>query len=144
MNLFVDTSALVKYYYPEAGSDQVEDLILKAKRIFLSELASVEFASALMKKIRMGEISEEDKSLIWDAFKGDLEEANLQVVSLVEDDFLKAAELIFAYGATENLRTLDSLQLVSALKVPNSHFLTADQRLVSLAGKLKLSCSLAP
>jgi len=30
MELFVDTSALVKYYYPERGSGDVEALLLAA------------------------------------------------------------------------------------------------------------------
>lgn len=43
--LYVDTSALVKFYYPEADSKKIEGLILKAPRIIVSNLSIVEMAS---------------------------------------------------------------------------------------------------
>lgn len=59
MNLFFDTSALVKYYLPEIGSDRVEQLVEDdSNTIWLSELLKVEFYSALFRRLRNRELSE--------------------------------------------------------------------------------------
>ena len=47
MNLFSDTSALVKYFHEEAGSERVTALVENPDHsVWLSELAQVEFVSA--------------------------------------------------------------------------------------------------
>lgn len=138
MQLFVDTSALVKLYYPEADSDQVEEKILRASRVYLCELTTVEFASALSKKKRMRELEAEELILIWDNFNSDLKSAYVNLVSLFEEDYSQAAQLILKHGAEDNLSTLDSLQLVAAIKTPRSYFVSADRILTGMANKIGL------
>lgn len=50
--IFLDTSSLLKLYHHEAGTDEVEKAIADANSIILSELAKVEFNSAVWKNIR--------------------------------------------------------------------------------------------
>jgi uncharacterized protein with PIN domain len=58
-DLFVDTSALVKYVHDEAGSERVIDLIEDENHdVCISERARVEFASALHRKRREGALSD--------------------------------------------------------------------------------------
>jgi len=57
--LFVDTSSLVKFYYPEKDSDRIEKIILSSEQIYLSGLSIVEIASALMKKVRIKELKKD-------------------------------------------------------------------------------------
>ena len=139
MNVFVDTSALVKYYYPEADSNKVERLILDAKRLYLCELSLVEFASALMKKVRMNELQEQEQQLIWEAFLSDTQAENVELVDLSQDDFRSASNLIIKYGKARNLRTLDSLQLAAALKVSDGDFLSSNKELLTIAKEIGLS-----
>ncbi|MEW5952509.1 MAG: PIN domain-containing protein [Bacillota bacterium] len=48
MNLFFDTSALVKFFYEEQGSEIVTDLITDPENIvYVSDLARLEFISVL-------------------------------------------------------------------------------------------------
>ncbi|MBU1669506.1 MAG: type II toxin-antitoxin system VapC family toxin [Actinobacteria bacterium] len=138
MELFVDTSALVKLYYSEPDSDQVEEWILGATRVFISELSRVEFASALAKKVRIGEIDAETCLEIWNSFRDDLESTQLEVLSLLEEDYAQAIELLLEFGASDNLRTLDSLQLAAALREPQSLFLSSDIILARMAEKVGL------
>ena len=57
MKLFLDTSSLVKLYHQEAGTDELAALIeSKAYVIWLSEIACLEFRSAVLKKVRTGEL----------------------------------------------------------------------------------------
>ena len=55
MNLYLDTSGLVKRYSKEKGTKEI-DAIFKVTSvdIWISQLATVEIASALSKKGRMG------------------------------------------------------------------------------------------
>ena len=53
MNLFFDTSALVKFFNIEQGTDRVTELILsRGNQIYLSELARLEMLSAFYRKFR--------------------------------------------------------------------------------------------
>lgn len=139
MNLFVDTSALVKYYYPEDDSQNIEHMLLKAERLYLCELSLVEFASALMKKIRMNQLHEQEQQLIWEAFLSDVQAESVELIDLSQDDFRTAADLILKYGKDRNLRTLDSLQLAAALKVSDGDFLSSDRELLTVANEIGLS-----
>ena len=59
LNLFFDTSALVKIFHKEIGSETVVELIGKSDSVlWMSELAKLEFVSALHRKLRMDEIAE--------------------------------------------------------------------------------------
>lgn len=136
MKLFVDTSALVKFYYPEDDSEAIESLLLNSEKIFICELASVELASALARKVRMKELSKKEKKLIWQAYNNDLLSTDVELIRLEETDYFKAAELIMNYGESESLRTLDALHLAAALRVSDALFLTADKTFQNVASKL--------
>ena len=59
MKAFLDTSSLIKLYHLEEGSDfAINTLSNGVDEIFLSELAILEFRSALWKKVREGKIEE--------------------------------------------------------------------------------------
>jgi predicted nucleic acid-binding protein len=59
MKAFLDTSSLIKLYHKEEGSDSVMNAFSNdIREFFLSELAILEFRSALWKKIREKEIKE--------------------------------------------------------------------------------------
>jgi len=52
MKAFLDTSSLIKLYHQEEGSDSITRGISNdVEEIFLSELAILEFRSAIWKKI---------------------------------------------------------------------------------------------
>jgi predicted nucleic acid-binding protein len=135
-SIFVDTSALVKYYYPEEGSERVESIILKAEGVYLCQVATTEFASALMKKIRTGNLEVEAQVLIWNTFLDDLDSRQMQLIPLDERHYRKASEIIRGYGHKEGIRTLDSLQLVAAFDVYDAMFLSADNFLSDFASKM--------
>jgi predicted nucleic acid-binding protein len=58
VNLFFDTSALIKYFHPESGTVEVIELIENpVHQIWVSDLARIEFISALCRKLRRGDIN---------------------------------------------------------------------------------------
>ena len=53
----LDTSALVKIYHRESGTDVILNIINKNDiNIYISDIAVIEFHSALLKKVRQHEI----------------------------------------------------------------------------------------
>ena len=130
MRVFLDTSSLLKLYHYEVGTDKlIAKLSHNIEVIYLSELAKLEFRSAIWKKTRTNEITVETARSSIDCFKDDYDK--FQWVLLNSDVVEQADFLLMKYGA-EGLRTLDAIQLSSALilkEQPEICFFTADNLL---------------
>jgi hypothetical protein len=88
VNYFFDSSALMKPYHPELGSERVAAMFGGPdRRIVISRLAGVELHSALALKTRS------------------------------ESHYPAAERLIVQYGGRQGLRTLGALHLAVALEV---------------------------
>lgn len=129
MKAFLDTSSLIKLYHTEAGSDFVLNALSNDIRdIFLSELAILEFRSALWKKMRVKEIKENTAIEVIKCFQNDSD--NFHWIMLQSDIVESASYLLMKYG-NRGLRTLDSLQLAAALTLRDEDcvFFTSDKLL---------------
>lgn len=132
MKAFLDTSSLIKLYHQEEGSDFVmEALSNNVEEILLSEIAVLEFRSALWKKIREKEIEEKVAIEVIKCFQNDVN--NFQWILLQSDLVESASHLLMKYGI-RGLRTLDSLQLAASLTLRDEEcvFLTSDKLLRTL------------
>jgi len=134
--LFVDTSSLVKFYYPEPDSDKVEAILLQSERIYISSLTVVEMSSALSKKVRTGELRKEQEVVLWNTFLDDLQTGQMEIVTLDDRHYFKAADLIREFGRKYSIKTLDSLQLALASSLYDSKFLCSDKTLFKVASKM--------
>ena len=131
MNVYLDTSALVKLYHDEEGSDRLETYIEEhAETIFLSELAKLEFRSAMWRRVRMHEIDQDTALSVITCFENDYD--NYAWINLQSELVQSASDLFKKYGE-QGLRTLDALQLASALTVKSADcaFFTWDSLLKS-------------
>ena len=73
VSYFLDSSAVVKLYHPEAGSGTIQKIVAEPEsRILVSRLAVVEVRSAFAGKLRMRAITERDARLSLARFKFDL------------------------------------------------------------------------
>lgn len=132
MKAFLDTSSVIKLYHQEEGADFVmEALSNDVEEILLSELAVLEFRSALWKKIREKEIEEKIAIEVIQCFQKDRD--NFRWILLQSDIVESASYLLMKYGS-HGLRTLDSLQLATALTLREEKciFLTSDKLLRTL------------
>ena len=69
MNIFVDTSALVKYFHEEEGTPVVTSLLdASGNVIVVSELAQLEFISAVHRRYRLKELNKESVNETIEAF----------------------------------------------------------------------------
>ncbi len=103
----------------------------KAKSIYLSELAKVEFTSAVSKKVRTKELTNITANKIISYFETDFDKFIwIKLNTLIINS---AKEYIKIYG-NNNLRTLDTIQLACALSVKNNVdiFSTADKVLAKI------------
>lgn len=135
---FFDTSALVKRYHEEPGSDVVDDIFSDRNAFLLiSELTIVEVASALSRKRNRGEITDEAMQHALAQFAQDsLEE--LVIFGFQSGFIQQARDLIVQHS---DLRTLDSLQLTGVLHLRSLDptFVCADGRLAEVARTLGLT-----
>ncbi len=143
---YLDTSALIKRYVAETGSDWIRTLTNPeaGHLLLISRLSIVESRSALARRRREASISDDDHTFII----GVLADHALTQYHFVE---LENAVVVLAGDLLDRhpLRAYDAVQLASAL-VANSAleaadlagltFVTADDRLLNLAQAEHLHC----
>jgi len=133
---YLETSALVKLYVLEPGTDRLLQLAsnLSENRLVVLALSPVEVRSAIRRRERAGDIDPDTASLILDGLQRHLESRFLR--QPLNDTVLDAAlEMIDRYA----LRAYDAVQLAGclALKIATGTelptFVCADQQLVAAA-----------
>lgn len=130
--LFFDTSALVKRYYEETGTDTVDELVENDRKVVITSLTIIEIISAFRRKYNRGDIRENAVDTLLAAF---FREALDDFLILPMDESIH--QFSFGLILDDNLRTLDSLQLSAALTVQTPEtdvvFVCADADLVAVA-----------
>jgi len=89
-----------------------------------------------MNKVRTRSLDTDSQVLIWNTFVDDLESGQMELIPLDDRHYQKATDINRSYGQKKGIRTLDCLQLVAALDVPDAKFLSADKHLSALAVRM--------
>jgi len=135
-SFFLDTSALIKLYHQEIGTEQVEAIFQQEDNLLLiSEFAGVELYSTFARKVRTKEISLQAQKEAQQNFEEDCVQ-RFVVHPLGSAIIQRAKELIQKHGNTKALRSLDSLHLGTCLMVQTGDdpvFVCADTRLLEVA-----------
>src|SRR5690606_38076506 len=123
---------LFKLYHYEADTEYFENIFVAnvISGVFLSELTKLEFSSTLWRKVRMKEISESQAEQTIAILNADLKKYHIVPIDASILD--SAVKLVAKYGK-QGLRTLDSIQLATAvhLRKKAELFVTADKLLSS-------------
>jgi predicted nucleic acid-binding protein len=116
VKIFIDTSSLIKLYFREDGTTELDKLFsdYSITEIFLSELTKIEFSSAIYKKVRTGDLQAQNARDILNAFVSD--ESKYQFILLDSEVISSSQKLIEKYGVN-GLRSLDAIQLASACTI---------------------------
>ena len=133
---FFDTSALLKRYHDEIGSDMIESAFntSEADR-WISDISIIEVYSAFARLVRTGEVTPEDFQSAKLELDADIQEGRLRVVVLTGRDKSEAVRLIEQYGLAQSLRTLDALHVAVMKRIGPTRIQTiycADQTLISV------------
>ena len=127
MPVFLDASALAKRYIRETGSEEVEKLCREAEDITVSALCLAEIISALCGLRRERTLREDHYESIKKRLLVEFED--LTLCELAPQVIARAVVLLEAHS----LRTLDALQLASALEMNAEMFVSADARQIKAA-----------
>jgi predicted nucleic acid-binding protein len=135
---FFDTSAAVKYYHREPGTEQVSAIFAEPNRkIRISSLGFLEIQSSFAMKVRSGVLDRRGAGMQRARLLLDIASGDIEIYSLTEDHWISAERLIGRYGFSHRLRTLDALQLAVALDLLGQdlvdHFVAADRALCAIA-----------
>ena len=133
---FFDTSALLKRYHAEPGTDAVDVAFAAPSIRIASDLGLIELLSALARRVRMREITAQDVQSAKAAIAKDIQDNGaLRVEAVGEADKAEAARLLERYGLTQELRTLDALHLAVMRRLGPAALdavYCADRRLIAI------------
>jgi len=134
MNLFFDTSALVKLFHEEEGSETVESLVSSpTNRFWVLDLVRLEFLSAIFRRYRNSEIDEDKLDQAISGFDEQLVSFNIE--PLGQSVLREAESLLKSNGKENGLRALDALHLAACVIIMGDDwaFVCADKTLCKVA-----------
>jgi predicted nucleic acid-binding protein len=133
VRLYLDSSAMVKMYVPEAGSELVKARCGAADEILVSVLVRPETVAALTRLLRAGKLTQEQ----YDSAKQSLNAA-LEVATVIELSPSVVGKAVACLEA-HPIRTLDAIHVASALENTPDRFLSADKRQCATARAMGLN-----
>lgn len=127
MRAFFDTSAFVKRYIEEPGSERVMEICKEAEHLVLSLICLPEMLSTLNRLVRKGKLSGDQYQQIKDLILGDFED--IEVCDITTEVIKQTI------GCLEKnpLRAMDALHLGCALVVRPDLFVSSDRRQIEAA-----------
>ncbi len=123
--VYLDTSALAKWYLQEANSEQVANYIVSLDSAAISTLTKTEMRCLLARRKRMQEISLDLEVRLYATFLEDISQGHLALCP-VQDKHLESATHLIDMLPGLALRTLDALHLAIAQHYGFSRIATAD------------------
>jgi uncharacterized protein len=140
---YLDTSALVKLYVREPGSDRLLRLAARANnhRFAVLALSQVEMHSAIRRRQREGDIDPEVADQLLSQFEQHLESRFIK--QILNDQLIDLATSLVNRNA---LRAYDAVQLAGCLILKDNavndepSFVCSDQRLLQAAENEGLAC----
>lgn len=142
MLCYVDSSALVKRYARESGSEWIRSLAEPSAEntIYMAQIGAVEVAAGLSRKVRTKELEKKEYESALELFMSDIrnEEYNLLPVDSA------VTNLAIELTRRHPLRGYDAVHLAAAIrlnqaliqnKLPPATFVSADQLLCEAAAK---------
>ncbi len=112
MRLFLDTSSLIKLYYTEVDTENLNKIFIQntITQVFLSTIAITEFYSGIYKKVRVGDLSLKNASDILTSFSDD----SIKYTFIdVDIKVIETSKLLLEKYGVSGLRVLDALQFAA-------------------------------
>lgn len=131
MRLYFDTSALLKKYISEVGSENVDKLFFSAAEIHISSVGHVEAISSFRRLLLEKEIEQTDYEVLKKEVNRDFQ--FYDVVDVSNEIILSAINSIDKY----QLKSLDAIHLGTALCIKKDidYFVSCDKKLLIAAKK---------
>lgn len=137
MQVYLDTSALAKWYINEARSERFSVWICDQQDTHISSLTAAELRCLLSRRRRMGDIEPEFEQHLFTVFRADVKAGHL-IEHPVEDSHVTNSIDIMNRALPVPLRTLDAIHLSIAIAVGCKALATADIAMATAAQALDL------
>lgn len=111
MIYFLDTSALVKRYVAEPGSEQVRRLLRRRVEVAIARITEAEAYAAISRATRMNAITSDERDRAFEQLAEDL--AEVRTVEIRRPVVLAVRDLVVRWP----LRGYDAVQLACALRL---------------------------
>lgn len=135
--VYLDTSALAKWYLNEPRSEDFARWVQDEDEIWISTLTSVEMRSLLARRRRAGELSPDVEELAFATFREDVDHVFL-FLQPIEDRTVQAALHLVERLSEHPLRSLDAIHLSVARELQVERLATADGVMARAAKALDL------
>ncbi|MBN1863382.1 MAG: type II toxin-antitoxin system VapC family toxin [Victivallales bacterium] len=135
MDIYFDTSVLVKFYVPESGSGRYFDFLDNFGRcIFINPLHELEFSNALSLKVFRKEITNLERNSLMERFESDGKSGLLVRKHTSWNDLFGISSRLSGEFASElGSRTLDVMHVAAALSWQFKRFMSNDSKQSLLA-----------
>lgn len=130
--LYCDSSALLKLYLREPGSDELNRAVEGRRDLWVSDLAVTEIVSALSRRLREGAITREVVRRAQHAILRGLDAQVYRRVELTRDVHRRAEHFLLSLP-TVPLRAADALHLALATSARAASMASFDARLTAAA-----------
>lgn len=137
--IYLDTSAFIKLYFREDGSEQVNQLITSQDDpLPVWELQEAELTNAFRLKVFWQELSLADAGKLLDLFNDRKQKGQYYVPELDRVAVMESFRKLSAHTPELGCRTLDILHVACALQLQPTRFASFDQRQRALAQRAGL------
>ncbi len=130
--LYCDTSALLKLYLPEPGSDEFNAVVEGRDDVLVSDLAVTEIVSALARRLRQGSLARDAVRRLQHAIVGRLDAGVYHRVEVTRGVHRRAEHFLLSLPDTP-LRGADALHLALATSTHAASLASFDSRLAAAA-----------
>ncbi len=127
MNVYFDSSSLVKRYIDEYGSAEVESVLFETSQLAVSIITVPEILSGLNRRVREGSITSGDYIKVKRQVAEDMRD--VIILQLVPEVIATCTRLL----ERDTLRAMDALHIACAIEWNAGLFVTSDKRQFSAA-----------
>jgi predicted nucleic acid-binding protein len=142
LTAFADSSFLFSLYAQDANSAAAIARVKYAVAPLLStDLGELEITNGVALRLFRKELRPIEARSVLDLFRKDIETGVVRIIPLPSSAYQQAAQIAARHTPALGTRTLDVLQVVSALVLKADTFFTFDQKQAKLASALGLRVS---
>jgi len=141
--MYLDTAILVKLFARESDSEFFGKLT-DGENISSSVLSVTEVYSALLRKVRNGELTVTERRGAWAAFETAVDEGTIELAPFHDAIFKKANRIMEQCNPQVALRSLDALHLATCDQLQDWPLCTTDARMRQAAELLRFPLTEIP
>jgi predicted nucleic acid-binding protein len=127
MGLYLDTSCLLKLFFPESESAAVASLVAAEERVVVSTLARLELRVQIQGRVAGGTLSAKSATALLSVVDRTLAQSPYEIAETPSNVYPVAAAQLLPLGRSVHCRTLDRLHLAAMEALGLRRLLTNDE-----------------